>query len=147
MALSQVVRLLEAYGMEAVRCHLDVVADPGNGNVTMLRVLAEPPQDPKWQSADGWSALSAELKRLKWLDTRVMDLALDEHPWMGLARAEVVLTLAACVHPALHKSNPWAFSDAQTQEWLSDARIARHAAAIAEGSLDRALRRSPQEPS
>jgi hypothetical protein len=47
MALSQTLRLLQSYELAAVRCHMDVVEDPGNGTVTMLRVLAEPPLDAK----------------------------------------------------------------------------------------------------
>ena len=45
MALSQTLRLLQAYDMTAVRCHMDNVEDPGNGVVTMLRVLVEPAKD------------------------------------------------------------------------------------------------------
>lgn len=39
VALSQILRLVKSYGLETIRCHLDVVDDPGNGSVAMVRVL------------------------------------------------------------------------------------------------------------
>lgn len=36
MALYQALRLLKSYQLDTVRCHLDVVDDPGNGSVTMV---------------------------------------------------------------------------------------------------------------
>lgn len=36
MALYQALRLLKSYKLDTVRCHLDVVDDPGNGSVTMV---------------------------------------------------------------------------------------------------------------
>ena len=36
MALHQAIRLLKSYQLDTVRCHLDVVDDPGNGSVTMV---------------------------------------------------------------------------------------------------------------
>jgi hypothetical protein len=50
----------------------------------------------RWESSEAWTKLAAELKRLKWLDERVLELALDQHPWMGLARAEVSTTARCC---------------------------------------------------
>ncbi|CAN0550988.1 unnamed protein product, partial [Ectocarpus sp. 12 AP-2014] len=36
MALYQALRLLKSYQLETIRCHLDVVDDPGNGSITMV---------------------------------------------------------------------------------------------------------------
>lgn len=36
IALSQALRLLKSYRLDTIRCHLDVVDDPGNGSVTMV---------------------------------------------------------------------------------------------------------------
>jgi hypothetical protein len=52
----------------------------------------------RWETSEAWTKLAAELKRLKWLDERVLELALDQHPWMGLARAEVSTRTLLRIH-------------------------------------------------
>lgn len=132
VALSLSLRLLQYHGAHAIRCHMDLVDDPGNGTVTMLRVLVEPSVEAtdKWLSRDTWTQVSAEMTRLKWLDERVLAMALDTHKWMDLELAEITCALAGLVQGVLYKSNPWAFSRAQIQQWLDDPRLARHAQAI-----------------
>lgn len=133
-ALEQSLRLMPLYGLSVLRCHLDVVDDPGNGSVTLLRmlVLPEPEDAARWADPAAWQPVMHDVKRLKWLDERVYHLALEQHPWLGIERAEVVTALANMVYGVLHKHNPWAFSRAQMDEWLDTPRYAKHAAAVAD---------------
>ncbi|CAM9860894.1 unnamed protein product [Ascophyllum nodosum] len=150
VSLGQALRLLASYKLDTIRCHLDVVDDPGNGSVTIMRLLvsnkeaASTAQDmteesatgssesDKWDQPEAWDPVLNDLRRLKWLDDRVYELALDRHPGLGLERSEVIVALANMVYGTLNKQNPWAYSKTQIYEWLDNPRYVKHAAAAAD---------------
>eukprot|EP00903_Cladosiphon_okamuranus_P014976 g13861.t1 len=149
-ALYQALRLLKSYQLHTVRCHLDVVDDPGNGSVTMMRMLvngagtAEAARveegadmvgaswEDRWDEPGAWDGVMKDLRRLKWADERVYELMLERHPGLGLERSEVIVALANMVYGVLHKTHPWAYSKSQMYHWLDNPRYVRHAAAAAD---------------
>ncbi|CAM9314944.1 unnamed protein product [Discosporangium mesarthrocarpum] len=156
VALAQVLRLLKSYELQAIRCHLDVVNDPGNGTVTMIRLLVSTCEgesaggqrtwDQGYDDKEVWESISKDLRRLKWLDELVFDLALDRHPGLGLEKVEVIVSLANMVYGALHKQNPWAYSKSQIYEWLANPRYVKHAEALADLLFDRFRPEDPLPP-
>ncbi|CAN0106830.1 unnamed protein product, partial [Ectocarpus sp. 12 AP-2014] len=155
MALYQALRLLKSYQLETIRCHLDVVDDPGNGSVTMMRMLVndgssaakaavagsgdaasgaeiDTSWEDRWDEPGAWDAVMKDLRRIKWADERVYELMLEKHPGLGLETSEVVVALANMVYGVLHKTHPWAYSKSQMYHWLDSPRYVRHAAAAAD---------------
>jgi len=53
--------------------------------------------------------LSADVKKLKWIDDRVIKMA-DQHRCLDFGRAEIIVALANLVHGPLHKRNRHAFT-------------------------------------
>ena len=53
--------------------------------------------------------LSADVKKLKWIDDRVIKMA-DQHRSLDFGRAEIIVALANLVHGPLHKRNRHAFT-------------------------------------
>ncbi len=135
IALTQVLRLLQPHNMSIRRCHMDMVQDPGNGTVTLLRILIIPPSDQAdyWSTPEAWEMIEQALPRLKWLDEQVfhLGLGLKEKPFT-LGEAEIVNALLSLSYPILHKKNPWAYTKPQMASWLETGRYARHAKSIAQ---------------
>ncbi len=135
IALTQVLRLLEPHNMSIRRCHMDMVEDPGNGTVTLLRILVIPPSDQAehWSNPGAWESIEQSLPRLKWLDEQVfhLGLGLKEKPFT-LGEAEIVNAFLSLSYPILHKKNPWAYTKPQMASWLETGRYARHAKSIAQ---------------
>eukprot|EP00752_Nemacystus_decipiens_P010276 g9158.t1 len=156
MALYQALRLLKSYQLDTVRCHLDVVDDPGNGSVTMMRMLVNDASaaeaaavavaeggetgaeivdttwEDRWDEPGAWEPVMKDLRRMKWADERVYEYMLERHPGLGLERTEVMVALANMVYGVLHKTHPWAYSKSQMYHWLDNPRYVRHATAAAD---------------
>lgn len=108
--------------------------------VSLLRLCVHKPsvdaQDKPWLPS-----LSREIKRLKWLDDRTLDLAFRtlpssaphaERQEVGLERAEVISTLSTLLYSLLSKQDVWAFSKMNIQAVVQQPRYLRHAAGIAD---------------
>ena len=64
--------------------------------------------------------LSADVKKLKWIDDRVIKMA-DQHRCLDFGRAEIIVALANLVHGPLHKRNRHAFTREELFRLLNKA--------------------------
>jgi len=58
----------------------------------------------------GWKELKRSLRRIKWLDSVTLDLALNHCPDLGMERAEILTGLVAMLHGTLSKVDPLTYS-------------------------------------
>lgn len=117
MILTKIAMLLSASGLNVSRLFLDLVRDPSNvmgdwrASVAMIRILitpARPESLPKGvqpfagenEDLDSppWRQLIQDLRRVKWLDGAVLDLAFKRRPDLGMDRAEVLVALCSMLH-------------------------------------------------
>jgi glutamate dehydrogenase len=103
-------RIINSSGMELFRAHMDTVdgVPPFNTQqdyVTMLRLLVTPKRDGRTFEShpELLVDLISDLKRAKWLDDKVIDLGLVQHPSIGLDRAEVIWALCTMLHGPMVK--------------------------------------------
>lgn len=101
--------LLGHHGVSVRRAYLDPIGE-GEPSLVLATFVVEgadgvpfPPDGPAWEG------LRTDLRRITWLDDRVLDAA-SEHPKLGLARAEVLVALLDLVHVRLSRRDPFAFS-------------------------------------
>lgn len=108
--------------LNVMRAHLDVVKDPqnnnGGGHVAMIRILVQPGEqalqsDFKFE----WSKISGNLKLLKWIDDRPVQLTV-KHPDLGISRAELIYAYGNMLHGVLAKKDPFAYSLTRIMETL-----------------------------
>jgi len=108
--LERVAHRLARYAINVHRAYLDLLDDPGNGQVSFLGFVVQGPDgaaiDP---SSELWNRLRRDLLRIKWMDDATIRLS-DQHAELGLTRAEVVIALCNLVHQVLVKVNPYAFA-------------------------------------
>jgi len=81
--------------------------------------------------------LAKELKRTKWLDPVVMDLAFERYSWLGLDRSEIVAALSSLLHPILSKQNSFAFSKGNIFDTVTHPRNIKYSSMIADLFLQR----------
>jgi len=136
VALEHATRLLYLHQLDVQRCHLDVVKDEDNGNVSLLRILVSPMSDST-PSDETLNILKRQMKRTKWLDPATMDLAIDKYPSLGLDKAEIITAISALMHPIMAKKNSFIFSRANILDTLTNSRYISHSSNIAELFLDR----------
>jgi len=148
--LTKVAMLLTARGLNVERLFLDLVRDPSNdmgewcGSVAMIRILIAPaspdslpsgvqpfPGDKHDLDSAPWHELIQDLRRVRWLDSTVLNLALKKRPGLGMARAEVLVALCSMLHGPLSKLNAFAFSRPNLLAVLEDPKYARYTADIA----------------
>jgi glutamate dehydrogenase len=131
---------LSLFDLDVQRTHLDVVDDPaGEGHVAMIRLLVA--SDDQQMTPTRWKKLATEIKRLKWLDDKVIDLVMnhtvDEAGTLDLPCSEVIVALCSMLHGPLAKVNQYAFARARIFDLVKDPRVLPHAAAIAQLFLDK----------
>lgn len=108
--LERIATRLSRYGINIHRAYLDLMDDPGNGQIGILGFVAQSPQGGAIdETSDLWRQVRRDLLRIKWIDDATLQLA-DQHPDLGLTRAEVLIALCNLVHQVLVKQNPYAFA-------------------------------------
>lgn len=118
--------------LNVVRAHLDVVADNGNGHVSMLRILVTPSEEALANKTNfEWNKIAGNLKYLKWVDDRPLALTL-QHPEMGLSRAEIIYAYGNMLHGSLAKKDPFAYSLTRIMEVLEHPQQLPYASRIAD---------------
>jgi glutamate dehydrogenase len=145
VALENLCRLLFLHDLDVTRARLDIVSDGDNGSVTMLRMLVAPVMNgngvdttaPKPSPKDVFPLLALELRRVKWLDPKTMDLVFRKCPHLGVTRGEIVTALIAFMHAAFARSNPIVYSKQNIGDTVTSPRVIDHATAIADLFLDR----------
>ncbi|MCB9831536.1 MAG: NAD-glutamate dehydrogenase [Planctomycetes bacterium] len=96
-------------GIMVDRAYLDVVKDEPNGKVYMMSLVCQGPDGgPIDRHSEPWISLMKDLNRVKWIDTKTLELAY-RHEGLSLTRAEVVMSLCHLAHHILVKKNPSAF--------------------------------------
>lgn len=135
LALQRSALYLTQFGFDVRRCHLDVVDDPGNGMVTMMRILLVEPLDSPDVVLDEERFLT-EIQNLKWLDDRDILMAVN-NSHITVTQAEVIGALLRLVHCPLAKENPFAFAVSRMREIVLREQHLMHARAIADLFLDR----------
>ncbi len=133
VSLEHLCRILYHQKFDVTRARLDVIDDGDNGNVTLLRVLAQPIEEQE----PSFDLLKQEIKRSKWLDNATMDLVFDQYPWLGVRRGEIITAMCSLMHPVLAKENPLVYSKANILHMITKPRMMPHAAKIADLFLER----------
>lgn len=139
--LERIATRLSRYGINIHRAYLDMIEDPGNGQISMVGFVAQGPDgaaiDPQ---GDLWRHVRRDLLRIKWLDMSVLQLV-DAHPDLGITRAEVLLAICDLAHQVLVKANPYAFARDRLRRLVE--RHLTQARQIVDLFLDRFNPRSP----
>ena len=117
------------------RAYLDIIDDSEHGAINFLGFVVQSPDGgPVDPESALWREIHDDLRRLKWIDPRVLELAY-EHDDLWLRRAEVLVALGHLAHQTLVKRNPVVFNRERivvlASRYLSVAR------AIVELFLDR----------
>lgn len=76
VGLDKCLKLFKLHNLDVLRCHMDRVNDPGNGQVCLLRMLVQlhdTDQEPWPLDGTEWTTLKHELRRIKWLDDATID--------------------------------------------------------------------------
>lgn len=76
VGLDKCLKLFGLHKLDVLRCHMDRVNDPGNGQVCLLRMLVQlhdADQAPWPVDGPEWRELSRELHRAKWMDDATID--------------------------------------------------------------------------
>merc|ERR550537_116587 len=119
LQLGKIANYLGVHGISVRRLYLDLVADDAADHpVMMLRILVGKPEpssdsDSSNEQTDSVSDLTRQLtrdiKRLKWMDDKVISLA-NRHEHISFGQAEIIIALASLVHGPLSKKNRHAFT-------------------------------------
>ncbi|EQC28841.1 hypothetical protein SDRG_13354 [Saprolegnia diclina VS20] len=131
------------------RAHLDVVDDrkSGNGTVSMVRILVSPSEEDHRANVKlDWKEIAADLKYLKWLDDRPLNMAL-KHKNVSISHAEIITTYAHMLHGMLAKVDPYAYSLPRILEVLNQPQHVGLAAQIADLFLERFDPNAPKKMS
>jgi glutamate dehydrogenase len=107
--LSRVSALLGRRHIDIRRAYVDQVVGPRGSIATLSFIVVDPDGQPIDPDSPFWRQVEAELRRLPWVDERVLALA-DAHPEADLRRAEVVVALCALAHQVLSHQNRYAFA-------------------------------------
>ncbi len=148
----RLVRHLGRAGFDITRAFLDVLQSDGSVPVSSLGfVVADTDNRLSSPETPTWLSLRRAIKRLRWVDDASLNLV-EEHPDLGLERAEVLITLTRLVHPLLAVSDPFAFMrdrlfDAlrryrDLSRQIADLFLARFATAHPPGPVDETRRRA-----
>ena len=130
---------LSLFNLDVQRTHLDVVDDPSTGShIAMIRLLVATGDT---MPLARWEKLQTEIKRLKWLDDKVIDLVMDhsvdDTGSLDLPAAEVIIALCSMLHGPLSKMNQYMFARARIFELVKDPRVLPLATAVAKLFLDK----------
>ncbi len=107
--LERIATRLSRSSINIHRAYLDIIDDRSNGTISMLGfVVQDPDGGPIDPDSELWANVSQDLRRLKWLDERVLSLAY-RHTELSLTRAEIITGLGHLAHHVLVRENPYAF--------------------------------------
>jgi hypothetical protein len=86
VGLDKCLRLFKLRGLDVLRCHMDRVEDPGNGQVCLLRMLVQIHDKCEPWKVDGpeWAQVTKEVHRAKWLDDATIERKWPGLHWTGL---------------------------------------------------------------
>ncbi len=108
--LERIAERLSHAGINIHRAHLDTVDDGDNGSVSFLGfVVTSPDGGPIDPDGRLWARVRHDLKRIKWVDRRAINLS-QRSESIDLTHAELVTALGDLVHQVLCKSNRYAFT-------------------------------------
>lgn len=108
--IERIATRLSRYAINIHRAHLDLIDDPGNGQIGILGFVVQGPDGGAIDAdSDLWRSVRRDLLRIKWIDDVALTLS-DAHADLGIRRAEVILALCNLVHQVLMKVNPYAFA-------------------------------------
>ncbi|RLO13646.1 hypothetical protein DYB28_006571 [Aphanomyces astaci] len=122
------------------RAHLDVIDDrkKGSGTVSMIRILVSPSEEDFRKNTQlDWKQIEYDLRYLKWLDDKPIDIALAHKNVVDIPHAEIITTYAHMLHGILAKVDPYAYSLPRIFELLNHPTNAALAASIADLFLER----------
>ncbi|KAG9400911.1 hypothetical protein AC1031_009632 [Aphanomyces cochlioides] len=131
------------------RAHLDVIDDrkKGSGTVSMIRILVSPSEEDYRKNAPlDWKQIEYDLRYLKWLDDKPLNIALA-HKNVDIPHAEIIVTYAHMLHGILAKVDPYAYSLPRIFELLNQPINVTLAASIADLFLERFDPNAPKKMS
>jgi glutamate dehydrogenase len=119
--MAKVTGLLSSRGLDIMRLHLDLIRDPATstgtmpGHVAVIRVQVLPglpdelptgvkpfPGTTSELESEPWRELLADLRRVRWLDEQVLELARSS-PSLNVQQAEILSAFCAMLHGPLSK--------------------------------------------
>lgn len=139
--LQKAASYLGLHNLTVLRAHLDVVSDGDNGHVTMNRILVSP--ESKDATLD-WATIRQDLKYLKWVDDRVLDLAL-RYKDIPMAKAEVIIAYANMLHGVLAREDSYAYALPRIFSIVTKSQNVQMASSIADIFLSRFDPKNPMQ--
>lgn len=108
--LERVAVVLSRARINILRAYLDQVKDPPHGSVTILGFVIQSAENGPVDPAGAlWKSVERDLRRVKWVDFDILDLA-ARHPGLDLDRSEAVVAFANLIHQALVPSGAATFA-------------------------------------
>lgn len=108
--IERIATRLSRYDINIHRAYLDLLSDPGNGQISILGFVAQTADGRRIdEDSDLWHEIRTDLLRVKWIDQFTLELN-DRHTELDLERTETIVALTNLVHQVLVKRNPYAFA-------------------------------------
>ncbi len=99
--LERAARILARHGISIHRAYLDIVRDGKGGSVTFVGFVVQGADGRSLdRSGEVWKRVSEDLRRIKWVDDRALDLS-ARHKGLAIDRAEAFVALSHLAHQVL----------------------------------------------
>ena len=103
--LERTAKILARHAISIHRAYLDIVKDGKGGSVTFVGYVVQGADGKAINAAgDGWKAVVRDLRRIKWVDDKSLELS-SRHPSLSIDQAEAVVALCNMAHQVLSPQN------------------------------------------
>ncbi|MFZ4751056.1 MAG: NAD-glutamate dehydrogenase domain-containing protein, partial [Phycisphaerales bacterium] len=103
--LERTAKILARHAISIHRAYLDIVKDGKGGSVTFVGYVVQGADGKAINAAsETWAAVVRDLRRIKWVDDKSLDLS-GRHPSLSIDQAEAVVALCNMAHQVLSPQN------------------------------------------
>ena len=103
--LERTAKILARHAISIHRAYLDIVKDGKGGSVTFVGYVVQGADGKAINaSSDTWGSVVRDLRRIKWVDDKSLDLS-GRHPSLSIDQAEAVVALCNMAHQVLSPQN------------------------------------------
>jgi len=103
--LERTAKILARHAISIHRAYLDIVKDGKGGSVTFVGFVVQGADGKAINAAsETWAAVVRDLRRIKWVDDKSLDLS-GRHPSLSIDQAEAVVALCNMAHQVLSPQN------------------------------------------
>ncbi len=119
--LERTAAILARHKISIHRAYLDIVKDGKGGSVTFVGFVVQS-ADGKALSASGdsWKAVVGDLRRIKWVDDKAIEIA-GRQPGLAIDRAEAMVALCNLAHQVLSPQNRYLWTRERIQGFAEEA--------------------------